>query len=377
MTLSVSLRHRFASFHLDADFETGPGLTALFGRSGAGKTTIAHAVAGLLRPDEGRVRIGEAILLDTSRKIFVPKHRRRIGYVFQDARLFDHIDVRSNLLFGRFFAPRRARDAAAAEFDAIVELLGLGNLLRRQPRRLSGGEKQRVAIGRALLSAPSALIMDEPLASLDEERKAEILPFLERLRDHADLPILYISHSLSEIVRLATYVVALSDGRVARAGPVGEVMSDPTLFPLMGRHEGGATIEARVVAHDMADGLTELESAAGTLLVPLVAASPGARVRVHVRARDVMIGLSQPEGMSALNVLPARVAEIGATDAAFVDVRLEAGCEMLLARVSRRSLTALALEPGKVVFAILKSAAIARRDISILGASPKRGDETA
>lgn len=377
MTLSVSLRHRFADFALQADFETGPGLTALFGRSGAGKTTIAHAVAGLLRPDEGRVRIGERVVLDTERGLFVPKHRRRIGYVFQDARLFDHIDVRGNLLFGRFFASRRARDGAAAEFDAIVELLGLGDLLERQPRRLSGGEKQRVAVGRALLSAPAALIMDEPLASLDEARKAEILPFLERLRDHAAMPILYISHSLSEIVRLANFVVTLSDGQVARAGPVGEMMSDPTMFPLMGRHEGGATIEARVRAHDRSDGLTELDSGAGALVVPMIAAPPGARVRVHVRARDVMIALSRPEGLSALNVLAVRIAEIGARDAPFVDLRLQAGRDMLLARVSRRSLEALALEPGKAAFAIVKGAAIARRDISVLGGSANRDEDTA
>jgi molybdate transport system ATP-binding protein len=372
MTLSVSIRHRFGSFTLDAEFETGPGVTALFGRSGAGKTTIAHAVAGLLRPNAGRVRIGERLVLDTGSGVFVPKHRRRIGYVFQDARLFDHLDVRGNLLFGRFFAPRQARRrAAAGEFGAIVELLGLDPLLDRQPRLLSGGERQRVAIGRALLSAPAALILDEPLASLDEERKAEILPYLERLREQ-QLPILHISHSIPEIVRLATNVVALSEGRVARAGPVAEVMSDPTLFPLMGRHEGGATIAATIRAHDGDDGLTELDSGAGPLVVPRVAAPVGTGVRVHVRARDVIIALARPDGLSALNVLPAIVTEIGATDAPFVDVRLQAGPDAILARITRRSLHVLRLEPGKAVFAVLKSAAIARRDLTILDPSPDR-----
>jgi molybdate transport system ATP-binding protein len=315
------------------------------------------------------VRIGERLVLDTERRVFVPKHRRRIGYVFQDARLFDHINVRGNLLFGRFFAPRRARRGTADEFGRIVTLLGLEPLLARQPRLLSGGERQRVAIGRALLSAPAALIMDEPLASLDEERKAEILPYLERLRDQANLPILYISHSISEIVRLATDVVAVSDGRVARVGPVGEVMSDPMLFPLMGRHEGGATIAARIRAHDIEDGLTELHSGAGPLVVPLVAAPAGTLVRLHVRARDVMIALARPEGLSALNVLPGIVAEIGATDTPFVDVRLQAGAETILARITRRSFHALRLEPGRQVFAVLKSAAIARRDLTLLGSS--------
>ena len=211
MTLSVAVRHAFPELGLDVAFEAGPGLTALVGPSGSGKTTVVNAVAGLLRPDQGRVVADGAVLLDTAKGIALPPHRRRIGYVFQDARLLPHLTVRQNLLYGHWFAPREGR---ATSLEAVVEMLGIGALLPRRPALLSGGERSRVALGRALLANPRLLLMDEPLAALDEARKAEILPYLERLRDETRVPILYVSHAHAEVARLATTMVRLDRGRV-------------------------------------------------------------------------------------------------------------------------------------------------------------------
>jgi molybdate transport system ATP-binding protein len=245
MTIAVDIEHRLGAFLLDAQFEAGGGLIALFGRSGSGKTSVVDIVAGLVRPDRARVCVDGTVLIDTEKGIFVPRHRRRIGYVFQEGRLFPHLTVRQNLLYGRWFAPR-GKDGEALE--RVVDLLGIGGLLERRPGRLSGGEKQRVAIGRALLADPRLLLMDEPLASLDEQRKTEILPYIERLRDESEVPIVYVSHSIPEVARLATTVVLMSDGKVAAAGPTPDIMQRLDLFPLTGRAEAGALVEAAVSA---------------------------------------------------------------------------------------------------------------------------------
>ena len=223
MTLSVQVQHRVGDFTLNASFETEGHLVALFGRSGAGKTTLVNVIAGLIVPDRGRVVVDAITLVDTDRGVFVPKHRRRIGYVFQEGRLFPHLTVHQNLLFGRFFTPRGDRYGSLGH---VVDLLGLGALLDRRPGSLSGGEKQRVALGRALLRSPRLLLMDEPLASLDDTRKAEILPYIETLRDEVRVPIVYVSHAVSEVMRLATTVVALRAGRVTSVGPAADVMKD-------------------------------------------------------------------------------------------------------------------------------------------------------
>jgi len=367
MTLDVAVTHRFSSFELDVAFTAERGVTALFGRSGAGKTSVINAVAGLLRPDRGRIDVSGTRLLDTATGVDLPAHRRRIGYVFQDARLFPHLTVRQNLLFGRWFSEA---GNASSEFAQIVALLGIAALLDRRPGTLSGGEKQRVAIGRALLSAPRLLLMDEPLAALDEPRKAEILPYLERLRDELQIPILYVSHSVPEVARLATTIVALAEGRVVRLGPAAEVLSDPDAFPHMGRQEAGAFLMARVVGHDPADGLTRLEFSGGALITPLVEAEPGTRVRVRVRARDVLLALKPPEETSALNILPAVVNRIGRQDGAIVDVAIRCGSDDLLVRITRRSLLNLRLEPGKPCFAVLKSIAVSRRDVGVFETRP-------
>ena len=361
MTLAIDIRHRLGTFLLDAQFETGGGLIALFGRSGSGKTSIINIIAGLVRPEHGRVAIGDVVLVDMARGIFVPRHRRRIGYVFQEGRLFPHLTVRQNLLYGRWFAPQAE---TGDDLDRVADLLGIGSLLQRRPGRLSGGEKQRVAIGRALLSHPRLLLMDEPLASLDEARKAEILPYIERLRDQSRIPIIYVSHSIAEVARLASNVVLLSEGKVAAVGPTSEIMQRLDLFPLTGRAEAGAIVEATVERHDEQFGLTELRSRAGLWKLPRVDAPVGGRLRLRVRARDVMLATSAPADLSALNVLPGIVADIGAHDGPIVEIRLDCSGEALLARLTRYSVERLRLAPGTPVFALVKSVALDRRSLS-------------
>jgi len=221
MSLEVTAKMKLGDFSLDASFTSEGRLTAIFGHSGSGKTTLINVVAGLLHPDQGRVAVDGAVLLDTAQGLDVPCHKRHIGYVFQESRLFPHLSVRHNLDYGRWFAAARRRYVS---FDEVVELLDLGGLLGRGTSELSGGEKQRVAIGRALLASPRVLLMDEPLSSLDDARKREVMPYLERLRDHARVPILYVSHSLAEVTRLATVAVVMADGRVVAVGPTTDVL---------------------------------------------------------------------------------------------------------------------------------------------------------
>ncbi|TDH35978.1 molybdenum ABC transporter ATP-binding protein [Pseudohoeflea suaedae] len=358
MSLAVSLKHRFGTFRLDVDFEAPAGVTALYGRSGSGKTTMVNAVAGLLKPDAGIVSVDGVTLTDINAGLFVPPHKRRIGYVFQEPRLFPHLSVRSNLIYGARFAGLQDE----REFDRIVGLLGIGTLLDRRPSKLSGGEKSRVALGRAILSKPRLLLMDEPLAALDEARKAEILPYFERLRDETGLPILYVSHSPAEVARLATTVVLVEDGRVAAIGAAAEVFSDPGAAHALGLREAGAVLTARIEAQE-ADGLTRLSTSAGPLLLPAVNGPPGTMVRVRLLAQDVMLATDKPSGISALNVLPARVRDIREGEGPGALVRLEAGDEIILARITRRSASALDLAPGRSVHAILKAVSIARESV--------------
>lgn len=358
MTLQITLQHRFEGFALDVAFNAAAGVTALFGRSGSGKTTVINAVAGLLRPDRGRISANGVVLVDTDARVFLPPHRRRVGYVFQDARLFPHLTVQQNLLYGRWFAPR----GSGVSLDRIVDLLGIAPLLTRRPAALSGGEKQRVAIGRAILSNPRILLLDEPLAALDDARKAEILPYLERMRDELDLPILYVSHAIAEVARLANTVVMLEAGRVTAAGPTGEILSDPATAPSLGLREAGALLTARVAALE-ADGLTRLDSAAGPLWLPRLSAPLGTVLRIRVVAQDVMIATTRPEGISALNILPATVRDIRHGTGPGAIVRLDLGGEAILARITRRSAAALSLAPGMPVFAVLKAVSVAQENV--------------
>ncbi|WP_371873479.1 molybdenum ABC transporter ATP-binding protein [Stappia taiwanensis] len=363
MMLHVSLRHALSGFSLDVDFTAPAGVTALFGRSGSGKTTVVNAVAGLLKPHEGRVAINGGDLVDTARRIWVPPHKRRVGYVFQEGRLFPHLTVRQNLTYGRWFSGA-ARDAA--EFDRVVSLLGIGGLLGRHPGALSGGEKQRVAIGRALLSRPRLLLMDEPLAALDEARKSEILPYLERIRDEEDVPILYVSHSIAEVARLATTVVVLEGGQVVRAGPAAEILSDPEAVPAFGVRQAGSVLTGRVVRHHP-DDLTEVAVSAGSLFLPGWLAEPDTVIRIRIEAQDVMLARSRPQDISALNILPATVSALRRGQGPGVVVQLQAGEDRILARITRRSADALGLEPGTLCFAITKTVSVAPVDIGTPG----------
>lgn len=352
MSLEVDVEHARGSFQLQARFAAAPGLTALFGRSGSGKTSIVDIVGGLIRPTRGKVVVDGQVLVDTERDVFVPAHRRRIGYVFQDSRLFPHLNVRRNLLYGRWFA--RGNGGAAGDLGTVVDLLGIGPLLERQPDSLSGGEKQRVAIGRALLARPLLVLMDEPLASLDEARRAEILPYIERLRDEAGVPILYVSHSVAEVARLATTVVIMSEGKVTAVGPVLDTL------PLADASDGGSVLDATVSRHDEAFELSVLTTAAGELQVPRLNAPTGAHVRAYIRARDVMLSLRPPEDISALNVLGGRVASVTLISGAQADVRLDCNGALLMARLTIKSVERLALAPGRPVFAVIKSVSFER-----------------
>ncbi|MGL4237231.1 molybdenum ABC transporter ATP-binding protein [Tabrizicola sp.] len=356
MTLAIRISHGFPDFRLEVDLDLPGGLTCLFGRSGSGKTTIVNAVAGLLRPDRAE------ILLDGRALHGLPPHKRDVGYVFQDARLFPHLTVAENLTYAA-----RIRRRPAKGMDRIVGLLGIGSLLARRPATLSGGERQRVAIGRALLAEPRLLLMDEPLAALDEARKAEILPYIEALRDQLGMPILYVSHSLPEVARLATTIAVIEAGRVAAFGPAADILSDPATAPHLGLRDAGAVLQARIAAHEE-DGLTRLETAAGPLWLPRIAGDPGRPVRVRIAAQDVILSRARPEGLSALNILPAVVSALHEGQGPGVLVRLDLGGEFLLARLTRRSAQNLSLAPGLEVHAVLKSVAVAQADVG--GTSP-------
>ncbi|WP_425043308.1 molybdenum ABC transporter ATP-binding protein [Primorskyibacter sp. S87] len=362
MTLSVSLRHDQGAFTLNVAFEAPPGVTVLFGQSGSGKTTVVQAVAGLLRPETGQIAVGNRVLCDTEKNLWLPPHRRRLGYIFQEGRLFPHLTVRQNLLFGQWFARKRSK---GGEFDRVVEMLGIGSLLSRRPGLLSGGEKQRVAIGRALLAGPELILADEPLAALDEARKAEIMPYFERLRDEVSVPVLYVSHSLSEVARLATTVVALEGGTVARQGPAMEVLSDPMFTP-DGIRSVGAMLEATVKTHHD-DGLTELEAGGQSLFLPRVPQAPGALIRIRIAAQGVILSRSRPDGLSALNQLPGQVEHIRAGDGPGAIVSVETPAGRVLARITRRSAEALELSEGVECWAVIKSVSIARGDVGGFG----------
>ncbi len=348
MTIEVSLRHRFGDFALDAAFALSrPSVTALFGPSGAGKTSIVQAIAGLFRPDQGRIVLNEHVVLDTKEGIAVPAAARRVGYVFQDSRLFPHMSVEDNLLFGW----RRAKTAAdSREIARVIALLGLETLLARKPRHLSGGERQRTALGRALLSSPQLLLLDEPMAALDMARRAEILPYLERLRDDARLPMLYVSHAVDEVARLADEIVFLRDGKVQAQGSVFELM------PMLDA-SAGSLIRAEIARH-RPDSLSELTFAGGMLLVPRLAREAGAKLRVRIHATDIMLAREEPRQISANNVLSCLVFSLTEKTGAHVDVTLLCGPTQLTARITRSSAERLGIAPGVPVYAIVKAVTV-------------------
>lgn len=358
MTLSVSIRQPLSSFTLGAEFVAPPGITVLFGPSGAGKTTILNCISGLQSPDTGRISIDDTVLFDHTARVALPPYRRRTGTIFQDARLFPHLSVRSNLTYGRFFSPDKA---SPTEVNQIVEMLGIGGLLKRRPASLSGGERQRVAIGRALIAKPRLLLADEPLAALDQPRKEEILPYIETLRDNAKIPILYVTHSPSEVARLADLVVVLENGRVTRSGSPNEALSDPSIQPL-GVRAVGAVLSAVVKEHHD-DGLTEVDALGTLLLLPKTPHPIGRQIRVRIAAQDVILSREEPKSLSALNVVAGSVSAIRTGDGPGVLVSVKSEAGILLARVTRRSAHRLQIETGTKVWAIIKSVSVGREDI--------------
>ena len=353
MTIEARFRIQREDFTLDVQFSApSRGVTALFGPSGSGKTTLLRALAGLERPTGGYLRVGREVWQDDTR--FLPPHQRSVGYVFQEASLFHHLTVRGNLEYGW----KRVRDTQRKiSFEQAQTLLDLESLLGRHPQQPSGGERQRVAIARALLTSPRLILMDEPLAALDFSRKAQILPYFERLHEELEIPIFYVSHLPDEVVRLADHLILLEEGKVQGVGAIAEMLTRFDL-PLAHDSDAGALIEARVAGYDEHFYLSLLDFAGGRLTLSHQALPLGHRVRVQVLARDVSLTLERQTGTSILNILPATVERMVEENPTQVLVRLNAGGVPLLARITRKSVAALELEPGKTVYAQIKAVAL-------------------
>ena len=355
--IDASLVLRRGDFLLEASFRTpATGVTALLGPSGCGKSTLLNCIAGLQPAEHGRLEVNGEFWQDSGRHIFVPPHRRRVGYVFQDPGLLGHLDVRGNLEYGMRRAGRRQKPGA---FARTVESVGIGPLLDRRVQGLSGGERSRVAIARALLRDPVMLLMDEPLSALDARSRSQLLPFLEHLRAELQIPVLYVSHAIDEVARLADHLVSLEPGKVVAHGALRDMLTRLDL-PISHSDEAAAILDGVVTGYDEKFQLAQLAFAGGQLAVPQPRMPEGTAVRVRILARDVSLSLEHHRNTSILNIFPVRVLEISEDRAAQATVRLEASGSILLARVTRRSLSLLALKPGSEVFAQIKSVALLR-----------------
>ena len=360
--LSVNITKAFGSFRLETQFEVEEGsITAIFGKSGAGKTSTINAIAGLTRPDVGVIQIGNTTLFDQNLRINLPIYKRQIGYVFQDDRLFPHMTVRNNLIYG---TPKNRDVANSLNLTDITGLLELAPLLERRPRSLSGGEKQRVAIGRALLSNPKLLLMDEPLASIDVQHRFEILPFIQRVREKTGITIIYVTHALEEVIFIADQIILLSEGQVTAQGTVEEIMSRLDLHPMTSRFDAGAVISAIYSGYDREFDLGELSFDGGTLRIAGLNAEIGIHLRAHIRARDVSLMLDKPKDTSVLNVFKGELIEIRHEDGPQLDLLINIGTP-LIARITRKSLNDLNLDIGSKVYAMIKAVAIDRKTLGI------------
>ena len=360
MSLRVDIEQRLGDFTLKAEMSAEKGVTVIFGRSGSGKTSLINALAGLNTPRTGRISLNDRVLLDAGKGINRPPHQRRIGYVFQDARLFPHLSVARNLEFGARYATEPIAPRAK---DRLINVLGISHLLERRPAALSGGEKQRVALGRAVLSAPDLLLLDEPLAALDETRKQEILPYLERLRADGGPPMIYVTHDMSEIVRLADKLVVMRDGTCVVQGLAEDVLADPANVKLIGVQDAGALIRG-VLEHHAQDGLSAIRLSAGVLHVPKVDAPIGTQMRLRVRAQDVILSLDEPVGLSTQNIFNVQITDIKRGVGPSVAIALRAGSDRLLARITTRACTQMDLHTGQKLWAVLKANAVPPSAIS-------------
>ncbi len=349
-------------FQLDVDIRApSSGVLALFGRSGSGKTTLAHIVAGLLRPTHGRIAIDDTIYEDTPSRRFIRPEQRRIGYVFQDARLFPHLNVASNLRYGQRRATSKQQ---AGHWEHVVHLLGLQSLLHRRVHELSGGERQRVALGRALLARPRLLILDEPLASLDAARRNEVLPYLERLRDEFAVPIIYVSHDFDEVMRLADHVVLLERGSVAAQGGLGAMSLEPKLRQIVGSDAVGAVLSGEIESTDPR-GLATARVGDARLSVSRPHARTGARVRVQLLARDLILAIEPPRGLSVRNVIQGRVVDVSRDDDETDLVRVDIGRAEVMARVTVAATNDLKLRPGLPVWVLVKAVSMRAHTFSM------------
>jgi molybdate transport system ATP-binding protein len=353
--LSVDVKKRRGSFSLDARFELPtPGVVALFGRSGCGKSTLVNIIAGLLHADAGRVALDDEVLLDTAPRLFVPPEHRRIGYVFQDARLFPHMSVAANLRYGE----RRAPGHRYVSLDTVTALLDLGSLMDRRTQQLSGGERQRVAIGRALLSQPRLLLLDEPLASLDAARREEVLPYLETLRDQLVIPMVYVSHDFDEVLRLATHVVLMDSGRTIAQGGVGEMTMNAGLRSIIGADAVGATVDGTVLGMDPSSGLIRIRVGHGELKLQAANLAAGEKLRVQLLARDLIVATQLPRHLSVRNILAGVVASVTDDDAESDLVAIDIGGTLIMARVTKAATRELGLEPGLPAWALVKTVSL-------------------
>ena len=386
--LRVSASKKRDGFTLQAEFEAPtPGIVALFGRSGCGKTTLINIIAGLLEADEARIQLDDVVLCDTQSGISVPVERRRIGYVFQDARLFPHFSVLGNLRYGLKRAARRGQEAEARArqlrggqdrggpggsaqdpvdhrrqgrsqpiaLDEVIALLGLSALLGRRPHQLSAGERQRVGLGRALLSQPQLLLLDEPLASLDVARREEVLPYLEALRDRLSMPMVYVSHQFDEVLQLATHMVLMEAGSVVAQGSLSEVSLRPELRAIIGPDSVGSVLDGVVTRTDPSRAMADLKLGNGNLQVSLRDVTVGSRARVQLLARDIILAIEKPSGLSVRNIIEGVVAEVSPDDDDAVLVKVDIGGATVLARITRDAAAALSLHKGTPVWVLVKA----------------------
>ena len=355
--LNVEIGGKIGNLDIEVQFTVDPGsLTALFGPSGAGKTTIINMIAGLITPHHGNISVNGNTLFDSFRAINASPNQRRIGYVFQDNLLFPHLSVEGNLRYGQNLQPKADR---YTDFGEITQLLGITDLLQRRPRSLSGGEQKRVALGRALLASPQVLLMDEPLTGLDQARTEEILPFIDQIRRQVRLPIVYVSHSLDEVLALSDQIALIHGGKTELVGSTEDVLNNEKAMPLLGRNEPFTVLSGVVTSHDTAFGLSTVETAAGSIQVPGVVSTIGSKVRLRLLARDVSLALTRPRDISVLNLLEGTVHNVADLSTGAVIVKVGLNKDLVIdSRITRRACDNLKLSEGTSVFALIKSVAV-------------------
>ena len=361
--LSVEIKKALETLTLDVKFEVNAGtVTALFGKSGAGKTTTVHSIAGLIKPDDGEITLNNKVLFNHNLRTNLPVYRRKIGFVFQSARLFPHMTVKKNLLFG---LPRPNKIHIKITLDMVTKLLDLSSLLDRRPQTLSGGERQRVSIGRALLSQPDLLLMDEPLSSIDLHLRAEILPFIQKIVAEVQIPVIYVTHSIEEAIYLADNMVLISEGQILHEGSGEAVMNRLDLYPVTGRYDSGTVISAQFLNYDEGFDIGELKFPGGILKVPGLNGKIGDNFRALVKARDESVSLKKPKDVSILNLFNGKIIDIRIDNGPQVDILIDIGIP-LIARITRKSLSELQLTKGTKLFTMVKAVAIDKKSIGYI-----------